>query len=68
MAHLTLQEVIERIDKIRPPGEGQRSQSSRMEDLSHRPEFYVPRIVRRLANLRLSDITLSGITKRPERV
>jgi len=53
MPHLTLQEVIERIRKNTPLTNDQRTQPSRIEDQPHRPEFYIPRIARRLAESRL---------------
>lgn len=54
MAHLTLQEVIERIRKYPPLKNNQRTQDPRVEDQRHRPEFYIPRIARRLAEFRFS--------------
>jgi hypothetical protein len=63
MMQLTLQEVLERISKAYPSLKsgrgnpdariGSRSNSS-TKDQSHRPEFYIPRIALRLANLRFS--------------
>ena len=54
MAHLTLQEVIERIKKNAPLTNDQRTQRTRIEDQPHRPDFYVPRLARRLAEFRFS--------------
>ena len=53
MTHLTLQEVIERIRKDVPLKNSQQTQgATRVEDQRHRPEFYIPRIARRLAEFR----------------
>jgi hypothetical protein len=51
MRHLTLQEVIERIRKMEALSKDRRAQDSRLEYQPHRPEFYVPRITRRLVGL-----------------
>jgi hypothetical protein len=57
MVPLTLQEVIEKIrnEKGRPFSlvDG-KSQERRVENGPHRPEFYIPRIALRLANLKFS--------------
>jgi hypothetical protein len=60
MPPLTLQEVIE---KIRKNSSYEKAPKARVEEQSYRPEFYVPRITRRLANLKLSDLSLSTLTK-----
>ncbi len=62
MQPLTLQEVIE---KIRKNSSYDKAQKARVEEQSYRPEFYVPRITRRLVNLKLSSLslTLSGLTR-----
>ena len=52
MTHLTLQEVIERIRKDVPLKSNQQTQDTRVEDQRHRPEYYIPRIARRLAEFR----------------
>jgi hypothetical protein len=49
MAHLTLQEVVDRINQIYSSVENRRAQDGPARDLKHRPEFYIPRITRRLA-------------------
>jgi hypothetical protein len=49
MAHLTLQEVVDRINQIYFSVEDRRTQDYRASHLKHRPEFYIPRITRRLA-------------------
>ena len=54
MKHLTLQEVIERIRKNTPLANDRRTRRIRIEDQPHRPEYYVPRIARRLAEFRSS--------------
>jgi hypothetical protein len=58
MAHLTLQEVVDRINQIYFSVEKRRTQDDRADcrarDPKHRPEFYVPRITRRLARFILS--------------
>ncbi len=54
MAHLTLQEVIERIKKNASLTNDHRTQRTRTDEEPHRPEFYVPRIARRLAEFRFS--------------
>jgi hypothetical protein len=64
MMQLTLQEVLERIEKTysslksgrRNPDArvASRSNASTTKHQSHRPEFYIPRIALRLANLRFS--------------
>ena len=55
MAHLTLQEVIDRINRSYPSAKalwaGDDRSDNRAKDEPHRPEFYVPRITRRLASL-----------------
>ena len=56
MTHLTLQEVIERINKNYPVEKTSRAQSARIEPYPHRPEFYIPRIAMRLAQLRFSSL------------
>jgi len=57
MAHLTLQEVSERISENNLPAKDQRTAAIRVEDQPHRPEFYIPRITRRLAALMFSSLT-----------
>jgi hypothetical protein len=63
MMQLTLQEVLERIEKTYPSlKSGRRNPDARVasrsnastKHQSHRPEFYIPRIALRLANLRFS--------------
>jgi hypothetical protein len=54
MAHLTLQEVVDRINQIYPSVEKRRTRNWLADDdcaleQKHRPEFYIPRITRRLA-------------------
>ncbi len=51
MPHLTLQEVIDRINRNYPSTKESRATENRSQDQPHRPEFYVPRITRRLAGL-----------------
>lgn len=51
MSHLTLQEVIDRINKNYPSAKELWDADNRTQDQPHRPEFYVPRITRRLASL-----------------
>ncbi len=55
MQHLTLQEVIDRINRNYPSAKESRGREERGRDRipeqPHRPEFYVPRLTRRLANL-----------------
>ena len=51
MPHLTLQEVIERINQNYPSVKELRAAENRSQDQPHRPEFYVPRITRRLVSL-----------------
>ncbi len=51
MPHLTLQEVIDRINKNYPSAKALWGDDNRSKDQPHRPEFYVPRITRRLASL-----------------
>jgi hypothetical protein len=46
MTPLTLQEVIDRINKVE-----QQAKDNRIESQLSRPEFYIPRVTRRLANL-----------------
>lgn len=57
MVPLTLQEVIEKIRNEKGKRfsfvDG-RSQERRIENGPHRPEFYIPRIALRLANLKFS--------------
>ena len=57
MAHLTLQEVVDRINQIYFSVEKRHAQDGRdyqAKDPKHRPEFYIPRITRRLARFILS--------------
>lgn len=49
MAHLALQEVINRIVKVHSPAKNQPSRNDYAKEQEHCPEFYVPRITRRLA-------------------
>ena len=55
MPHLTLQEVIDRINSNYPSVKASRTDEDRAKDgtpdQKHRPEFYVPRLTRRLVNL-----------------
>ena len=55
MQHLTLQEVIDRINRNYPSAKESRSAEERGRDRppeqAHRPEFYVPRLTRRLVHL-----------------
>ena len=50
MSHLTAQEVIERINNANPPMNDQRTTDNRSKEPPHRPEFYIPRITRRVVN------------------
>jgi hypothetical protein len=50
MSHLTVQEVIERINETSPPAKDQRTNDNRIEDQPHRPDLYIPRITRRVAD------------------
>lgn len=58
MDHLTLQEVIDRINRNDPrakePEAANDRANDRAKDQPHRPESYVPRITRRLASFMLS--------------
>jgi hypothetical protein len=56
MAHLTLQEVSERISKNNLLAKNQQTPPTRLEDQPHRPEFYIPRITRRLVALMFSSL------------
>jgi hypothetical protein len=55
MPPLTLQEVIDRINANYPSAKELRAPADRGKDRTpdqpHRPEFYVPRVTRRLVNL-----------------
>jgi hypothetical protein len=55
MPHLTLQEVIDRINQNYPSARELRNAGERGRDRTpeqaHRPEFYVPRLTRRLVSL-----------------
>ena len=55
MSPLTLQEVIDRINRNYPSGRESRTAEEggkdRSPDQRHRPEFYVPRLTRRLVSL-----------------
>jgi hypothetical protein len=51
MSHLTLQEVIDKINRKYTSLENRRAKDGRAIDQVHRPEFYIPRITRRLARL-----------------
>jgi hypothetical protein len=66
MAHLTLQEVVDRINQIYPSVENRRAQAQddRAIDQKHRPEFYIPRITRRLARFIFSTGTAAPVQLR----
>lgn len=49
MSHLTLQEVIDRVNQTYSSGEDRRPKDDYAKEQKHRPEFYIPRITRRLA-------------------
>jgi rRNA processing protein Gar1 len=49
MSQLTLQEVIDRINQVYFSVETRRAKDDHARDQKHRPEFYIPRITRRLA-------------------
>ena len=49
MAHLALQEVIDRINQVHSPTKDQPTRNDRAKEQEHRPEFYIPRITQRLA-------------------
>jgi hypothetical protein len=51
MQHLTLQEVIDKINRIHSSVSDQRAVDDHATDQKHRPEFYIPRVTRRLAKL-----------------
>jgi hypothetical protein len=53
MAHLTLQEVIDRINNNYPPRKRQNYLDGVRERASYHPEFYVPRVTRFFAGLLL---------------
>jgi hypothetical protein len=62
MAHLTVQEVIDKIRKNYPLSQDQRAkdqraQVMRMEYQPHRPEFYIPRLARCIVSLRFGGLT-----------
>jgi len=49
MAHLTLQEVLDRINRNYSALQNRRNKDGSAKEQKHRPEFYIPRITRRLA-------------------
>jgi hypothetical protein len=51
MQHLTLQEVIDKINRIHSSVSDQRAADDHAIDQKHRPEFYIPRVTRRLAKV-----------------
>jgi hypothetical protein len=51
MQPLTLQEVVERINKTHSYVTDRRVLDEGVTDQRHRPEFYIPRITRRLARI-----------------
>ena len=63
MAHLTVQEVIDRIRRNYPLSKDQRTQEQRTQVIRmeyqqpHRPEFYIPRLARCIASLRLGGLS-----------
>ena len=63
MAHLTVQEVIEKIRENYPLSKDGRAEVMRMEYQPHRPEFYIPRLARCIASLRFGGLTFGGLTK-----
>ena len=69
MAHLTLQEVVDRINHIYSSVENPRTQNwlthdDGVMDQKHRPEFYIPRITRRLARFIFSTGTAAPVQLR----
>lgn len=51
MPHLTLQEVIDRINKNYPRNEQRRALGNQSENRLARPEVYIPRITRLFASI-----------------
>jgi len=51
MAHLTLQEVVDRLNKNYPSKKESGNSGDRAGSQSYRPEFYIPRITRIFASL-----------------
>ena len=49
MKPLTLQEVVDRINKASSLAPEQQEKDNRIASQSSRPEFYIPRVTRRLA-------------------
>jgi hypothetical protein len=62
MAPLTLHEVIKKINDIYLLSNPRPSNQGQVENLRHRPEFYVPRIALRIAALKFSGLKLWGLT------
>jgi hypothetical protein len=62
MAHLTLQEVIDRVNHNHSYYSKKQLRSARkpVESRPHHPEYYVPRITRLLAGLMLGAFRASG--------
>ena len=58
MSHMTLQEVIDRIIQTYSSVENRRAKNDHARDQKHRPEFYIPRITRRLARFIFSTGTV----------
>jgi hypothetical protein len=57
MPLLTLQEVIDRINRNCPSTKKSCVAENRSQDPPHRPEFYVPRITRRLVSLMFGAVS-----------
>jgi hypothetical protein len=62
MAPLTLHEVIKKINEIYLLSSPRPSNLAQVENLRHRPEFYVPRIALRIAALKFNGLKLGGLT------
>jgi hypothetical protein len=54
MSHLTLQEVIDKINQAHSAASDRRSTEDEATDQKHRPEVSIPGITRRLARLMFS--------------
>jgi hypothetical protein len=50
VSHLTLQEVIERINETSLPANDQPTTDNRTTKQPHLPELYIPRLTKRVAN------------------
>jgi hypothetical protein len=67
MSHLTLEEVVDRVNNRYLSISDQRTTGDRIGSRPHHPEFYVPRITRFFAGLLLGAFPAAGWQWRKKR-